>query len=194
MRDEAARPLEGEYAPPLARFWLLHVALPAIAVTGVLGGFHLGLPALIAAGVGVLGARFMLAGWLALRKRQIIVWNPNYRRFADAVREYHGPAAVPMGLAGMLLGAMLAVLAVTSFAGVSVDTLRATIMRQPALALVSAGLALCLYGLGFLLGFQGHGERLDGSSAELFLLGLPERLGGVILMLLGAGLMLTAAL
>lgn len=186
-------PPRREATPLLTRFGLLDIILPGVALAGVLAGFHLRQPPLLSLGVLVLGGRFVLAGWLALRERQIIVWNPNYRRFTDAVRVYHGPAAAPMGLAGMLLGAVLAVLAVTSLAGVSVDALRAALVRRPALMLVPTGLIVCLYGLGFLLGFQDHGEDIKTSRTGLFLLHLPERLGGAILVLLGAGLLLVAA-
>lgn len=178
--------------PLLARFWLLHALLPGIALAGILGGFHLGRPALAAAGVLVLGVRFLLAGGLALRERQIIVRNANYRRFGDAVRAYRGAAALPMGLAGLLVGSMLAMLALAHLAGMSLEAMRAMLMRQPAPGLVPAGLALCPYGLGFLLGFQDHGERIEGSRAWQFLLRLPERLGGIILVLLGAGLLVAA--
>ncbi|HRH79891.1 MAG TPA: hypothetical protein PLW81_02480 [Thiobacillaceae bacterium] len=189
MPAQASKPAAEALVPPLASFWLLHVLLPGLALAGILGGFHLDLPYLTAAGVGMLGARFMLAGWLALRERQVIVWNANYRRFTDAVRAYHGPAAVPMGLAGLLGGGVLTALALAHLAGISLDAMRQAVLAQPALALVPTGLALGFYGMGFLMGFRDDGDTPTGPAAWNALLGMPGRLGGLILCALGTALL-----
>lgn len=171
------------------RFLLLDVLLPGLALAGIVSGFHLGWPGLMATGVLTFGLRFLVAGSLALRDRRIPVWNPNYRRFGDAIREYRGAAAVPMGLAGLLGGGMLAALALAHLAGVSPETMRRAVLAQPALALVPGGGVLLLYGLGFLMGFRDDGDTLTGSAAWTALLILPGRLGGFILLVLGASLM-----
>lgn len=175
------------------RFLLLDVLLPGLALAAVLAGFHLSVPALMSGGALILGLRFVVAGGLALRDRRIPVWNPNYRRFSEAIREYRGAAAVPMGLGGLLGGGVLSALALANLAGVSLEAMRRAVLAQPALALVPVGGVLLLYGLGFLMGFRDDGDTLTGPPAWTALLSLPGRLGGLILLILGA-VLLTAGL
>lgn len=166
-------------------FLLLDVLLPGVALAALLAGFHMNLPALMSGGVLILGLRFLAAGGLAVRYRHIPVWNPNYRRFSEAIRTYRGAAAVPMGLAGLLVGGILAALALAHMAGVPLEAMRQAALAQPALALLPAGGALLLYGLGFLIGFRDDGDVLTGPPAWNTLITLPGRLGGLVLCLLG---------
>lgn len=171
------------------RFLLLDVLLPGLALAAVLAGFHLKLPALMSGSVLILGLRFMVAGGLALRDRRIPVWNPNYRRFDDAVREYRGSAAVPMGIAGLLAGITLVTLALAHLGGVPLEMMRDTVIAYPAAGLGPVGAMMMLYGLGFLMGFRDDGDTLKGTPAWNALIGLPWRLGGLILFLLGIGML-----
>lgn len=167
------------------RFLLLDVLLPGLALAAVLAGFHLSVPAWMSGGVLILGLRFLAAGGLSLRDRRIPVWNPNYRRFDEAIREYRGAAAVPKGLAGLLGGGVLAVLALAHLSGVPLAAMRQAVLARPALALVPVGGVLLLYGLGFLMGFRDDGDTLIGPPAWNTLITLPGRLGGLVLCLLG---------
>ncbi len=171
------------------RFLHLDVLLPGVALAAVLAGFHLKLPALMSGGALILGLRFVVAGGLAMRDRRIPVWNPNYRRFDEAIREYRGAAAVPMGLAGLLGGGVLAALAMAHLAGVSLEAMRQAVLARPALAMVPVGGVLLLYGLGFLMGFRDDGDTTTGPVAWNTLLTLPGRLGGLVLFILGATLL-----
>lgn len=178
----------GHSARNRRRFWLLHVAVPGFALAAILGGFRLNLPWVMASGIGVLGARFVAAGIFALREHSILVWNPNYYRFPDAIREYRGLAAIPMGVAGVLGGAVILTAVLAYLSGMSLEEMRSAIFTHPALALVPIGLVLVLYGLGFMMGFRDDGDVLQGPAAWNALLTFPGRLGGLILVLLGAGL------
>ena len=104
MKSKATAREQSQASSLLSRFWLLDVLLPGLSLAGILAGFHLQSPTLMAGGVLTLGLRFIVAGWIAVRDRQILVWNTNYRVFTDAIRQYRGPAAVPMGIAGLLVG------------------------------------------------------------------------------------------
>lgn len=185
MRSKATAREQGQASSRLPRFWLLDVLLPGLSLAGILAGFHLKSPPLMAGGVLTLGLRFIVVGWIAVRDRQILVWNTNYRVFTDAIRQYRGPAAVPMGIAGLLVGGVLAALALAHLAGTSLDAMRSTILAQPALALVPVGGGLALYGLGFLMGFRDDGDILTGPAVWNALIGLPWRLGGLVLLALG---------
>ena len=189
MKSKATAREQGQASSLLPRFWLLDVLLPGLSLAGILAGFHLQSPTLIAGGVLTLGLRFIVAGWIAVRDRQILVWNTNYRVFTDAIRQYRGPAAVPMGIAGLLVGGVLATLALAHLEGTSLDAMRSTILAQPSLALVPVGGGLALYGLGFLMGFRDDGDILTGPAAWNALLGMPARLGGLVLFILGAALL-----
>jgi hypothetical protein len=117
----------GHSTPTRCRFWLLYVVIPALALAVILGGFHMGLPWVMASGIGILGARFMAVGLLALMEQRILVWNPNYHRLPDAVREYRGSAAIPMGIAGILGGGTVLAAVLVYLSGMSRVAMRSAI-------------------------------------------------------------------
>jgi hypothetical protein len=160
---------------------------PAVSCAALLGGFNLGWPRLAAAGVIGLGLSALATGILAVLERRLMFIRGGsltpraYRYFI-----YEGVAAVPYGLAFAVAGLALGACGLFFLGGLAPAAMRDTVLAEPHIALVPAGAALIFWGLGFVVGFP----RAAGSTGDrlaVALTHLPARLGGLILMGLGAG-------
>jgi len=165
------------------RFALLHLALPLASLLALVAGIGLGIAWV--ARIGALGfaAGLIAVGVLAIHERRVLYWNEIVSNHV-AIVVHRGVAAVLMGSA-IILGGLLVLAIVAAHAlGASVAEMRGLLLSRPGLALVPIGAMLMLFGLSFVLGYPGG--RDAGKSALLnALLGLPSRLGGVILVVWG---------
>lgn len=159
---------------------------PGLSFAALLIGFNAGWPRLTAAGVAGFGLTALLIGWWAARERRLFLM-----RTATTVRRpcryviYEGPAAVPYGMAFIVLGATVVGAVAWFLTGTDLDAIRQAVLARPGRALVPVGASLALYGLGFAIGF---GSR-EGTRARRWfnaLLDLPARVAGLMLIGLGA--------
>lgn len=160
------------------RFGLLHIALPAVSLFGIVAGIGLGVAWMTQLGGLGLAAMFFFIGALAIRERRVVVWNETVSNHV-AIETYSGVAAVPMGLAGIVGGLTLFALAIAQMQGVSLDSMRSLLRARPGLALVPIGTVLIFTGLGFVIGFA-VGKDPDKGPLFNAVLSIPSRLGGLI--------------
>lgn len=170
------------------------IVFPALSLAVLIGGFHLGLPAIAAAGVIGLGlTAFALGAQAVTEQRLVFIRGATLTPRAYRYFIYEGFAAVPYGLALAGFGLVLGTVGALALAGVGVTTMRSAVLARPHLALLPAGALLLLHGLGFVIGFrrtaQTWSERLDVAFAHF-----PALLGGVILVTLAVGTLLLGVL
>ena len=164
----------------------LQIAAPAASFVALAAGFLLGWPRLAALGVAGLGLTVVALGQFAIRERQLMfirgaLRTPKpYRYFL-----YEGIAAIPFGLALAIVGFGAIVSATLFFFGVGIDAMRDAVLARPGVVLVPLGALLLCQGLGFAIGFRRAAES-TGERLWLEFLHLPARLGGAILVTLGA--------
>lgn len=175
---------EQEYRLVARRVLQQYVVAPALSFAALLTGFNLGWPGLAALGVIGFGLTALLIGYRAIVERRLLFIRTGLsttRRYLYFI--YEGPAAVVFGLAYLAGAACLLVPAVLFISGASLEQMRSSVLARPGLALVPLGVALFLYGLGFLIGF---GRRAASIVDRLWieLLHAPARLAGVILIAL----------
>ena len=164
------------------RVMLQFFVAPALALAALLAGLNLGWPRLTAIGVLGLGLAALLVGWSAITERRLMFMRsgariPRERRYFI----YEGLAAVPYGIALVVLAGALITPASLHFSGTSLGGMRAVVLARPGLALAPLGLLFLFHGLGFLIGF---GRRATSFADRLWiaLLHLPARLGALILL------------
>ena len=190
---EAPLPFDGgrqavsdeEIARVRRRALVLYIVAPAISAAALLTGFARGWPALAAGGAIGLGATALVAGLLAMAERRLYFLARGLRMNRTRYVLYEGFAAIPLGFAWAVAGATVVVAAVAFLQGAGPQALRAQVAERPGHALVPAGAFLLANGLGLVIGFSrregSFGQRLAGWLVEL-----PSRLGGTILVVLGA--------
>ena len=169
------------------RVMLQYFVAPALSLAALGGGFGLGWPRLAAAGLVGLGLSGLLVAWFAVTERRLMFIRGGsmtlraYRYFI-----YDGVAAIPFGLVFAIAGATALAVGMLHLGGTSAAAMRDAVLARPHRVLVPLGAALACQGLGFLIGFSQASvswrERLG-----VALLHLPARLGGAILLVLGAG-------
>jgi hypothetical protein len=168
------------------RVALQFLVAPAISFAALLGGFYLGWPRIAALGIVGFGLSGLWIGGLAILEHRLMFIRPGqrFRRERDFVI-YEGIAAVPYGLTFVLGGTCLVGAATVFLAGTSLDEMRAHVLARPAFALVPVGAMLVSQGLAFVIGFV---DRRGSAARRMFgmLLDAPVRLGGLILIALGA--------
>lgn len=177
-----ASPEELEF---VARRVAMHfLVAPALSFAALLGGFYLGWPRVTALGVIGFGLSALWVGALAVLERRLIFIRPGqrFRRERDFVI-YEGIAAVPYGLAYMVVGACLVVAAALFIAGAGLERIRDHVLARPAFGLLPVGGALLFYGVAFFIGFV---DRRGSPARRRFamLLDAPARLGALILVAL----------
>ena len=169
------------------RVMLLYFVAPGLSLAALGGGIHLGWPRLAAAGLAGLGLSGLLVAWFAVTGRRLAFirggsMTPRaYRYFI-----YEGAAAIPFGLVFAIAGAVALTAGLLYLDGRGPAAMRDAVLARPHRLLLPLGAALACQGLGFLIGFS----RPSTSWRERFgvaLLHLPARLGGAILITLGAG-------
>ncbi len=164
------------------RVMLQFFVAPAVSLAALIAGFNSGWPRLAAIGVIGLGLSALLVGCLAVSEQRLMFMRSGtrirreYRYFI-----YEGVAAVPYGLAFVILGAALIVAATQFLQGTSLEQMRSAVAARPHLALIPLGAALLFYGLGFLIGFARRATS-TGDALWIGLLHLPARLGALILL------------
>lgn len=156
-----------------------------LAVTGVAGLLLLiaanrfDRPELIGPGLILFAIGIVTAGGHAVTTRYL----RERRSVAPGSRVFEGPAAIFSGLAVIVLGLSMGVAGVAFLVGAE-GALLDIALRRPGLALVPAGLASAAWGAGRVLGareWRGSWWRLVAN--------IPERIGGAMLLLLGAALL-----
>lgn len=171
------------------RVMLQFFVAPALSLAVLLIGFNLGWPRLTAVGVIGLGLSALLTGYLAISEKRMMF----IRGSTMTLREYRyfiyeGFAAVPYGLVFLVAGACLITPAALFFIGMSLERIRDIVLARPSLAFIPLGGLFAFQGLGFLIGF---GRRATSVGDRLWIefQHLPARLGGLILIVWGAGLL-----
>lgn len=167
---------------PATQFWMLQIALPAAGLGLLIAGHALGWPRLMSAGVFVLGAAGVAAGGACMLMRRITFAR---RGWGFELWVWHGTAAVFIGAAIAVLGSVLAAAALTHLSGTELMEIAARFRDRPGLLLVPVGLALLLGGIGAFIGFRNAGE-MGRSALWNFVLSVPDRLAGTILISIGA--------
>lgn len=193
FRDAPPLPFEaGRYAASAEelaevrrRYSRLFFAGPLAGFAAVAAGFYLGWPALMAAGVIGFGLLGIAIGQFAIARWRLEFYVRSYEGERWRYVIYEGVAAVPIGISYVAGGACLIVLAALFLLGHSPDALRDRMLARPSLALVPIGVVLAARGLGFAIGFSHRAQTL-GRRIWLAFLNFPGRLGGVILLGLGA--------
>lgn len=173
-----------EYRHAQWRVMSLCFVAPALSLAAVSLGASLGRTGLAALGALALGLTGVAYGGLAaVERRLMFIRGPTLlgrREYRYRYFIYEGVAALPYGLAFVIAGAALAVVALLFLLGMSLEQMRVAVLARPHLALLPAGAALLAHGLGFLIGFS----RAPASPADRFSIALqhlPARLGALIL-------------
>lgn len=167
---------------------VFYLLAPVACAAAILAGFAVGRPAVIAAGAAGLGVLAVVVGVLAVVKRRLFFVVRSLRLDRTRYVLYEGLAAVPFGLAWIVAGLTLAAGAAGFLVAGGALALRASLLERPGLALVPAGAFLLTQGLGFTIGFARRGGS-RGERIGRWLLELPARLGGLVLVLLGTALL-----
>jgi len=171
---------------PVAQYWGLQVGLPGLGLALLVAGVEWEVPLLPDLGVLALAAGAAASGVAcAAYRRVVFVW-PSEQRYRLVA--WHGNAALCFGASLLVLGVAVAAAGLAHLGGRSPEAIRAAVLARPSLALVPAGAALLLLGVGTVVGFPEGRDPARGPAWNL-LLSLPGRLGGAILVLLGAGLL-----
>lgn len=170
------------YFTPATQFWMLQIALPAAGLGLLIAGHSLGWPRLMSTGVFVLGATGVAAGGACMLLRRITFAR---RGWGFELWVWHGTAAVFIGAAFAVLGSALAATALMHLGGTELMEIGARFRARPGLLLVPVGLALLLGGIGAFIGFRNAGE-MGRSEIWNFVLSVPDRLAGAILIVIGA--------
>ncbi|MGH7460104.1 MAG: hypothetical protein ACREMA_03630 [Longimicrobiales bacterium] len=156
-----------------------------LALTGVAGLLLLiasrqfQMPVLIGPGLLLFAAGTITAGAEAMTRRFIVERN----RVAPSSAIFHGSAAILLGLALVVLGAALAVAGVAFLMGAE-QRLAALLLERPGFVLAPAGAVLGATGSARVIGAQSW-----RGSAWRFLSNLPERFGGILVVIFGLGLL-----
>jgi hypothetical protein len=168
---------------PKAQHWWLQTALPGAGLLALVAGVDRDWPRLADAGLLLLAAAGITAGGVTLALRRL-VFLARTRRFV--LRVWTGPGAVFAGVGLIVVGLMAGAVGVLHWAGTSAAGLKALVVSRPGLLLAPAGAAFSCQGLALLIGFP---EARDPRGGGLWnaLLSVPGRLGGLILLVLGAG-------
>lgn len=163
--------------------------VPGLAFAALVAGFFLELRLLAGGGVAGLGLAALLVGALAVRERRL-----TYMRGGTMTLRthryyiYEGLAAVPFGLAYVVAGISLVAAGAVFMAGAGVHAIRDALLARPGLALTPLGLGFAFHGTGFVIGF-GRRAKSVGDRVWIEFLHFPARLGGLILVAWGAGLL-----
>jgi hypothetical protein len=158
------------------------VMAPAVSFAGLLTGFKLASPSVMALGVIGFGLSAIWIGGLAINEQRLMfirggtMTRREYRYFI-----YEGFAAIPYGLAYVVGGVCLITPAVLFLNGTSLERMRDVALARPSLGLIPLGAALLSYGLGFLIGFVHRSGSWWQRTFGMFI-DAPARLGGLILM------------
>lgn len=176
---------DGELALVRRRVLVFYILAPAVFTAAVLAGFSFGLSAVMAAGAVGLGATAVAVGGLAVLERRLFHIVRSLRGDRRRFVVYEGLAAIPMGLAWIVAGATLAAGAVAYLFAGGAHELRAALLERPGFALLPAGAFLLAQGLGFVVGFPRRSATAGQRVAD-WLMALPARLGGLLLVVLGA--------
>ncbi len=177
---------EVEWQQVERRVMALYFVAPALSFALLVTGFSLGWQRLSAAGVAGLAGTALAVGGLAVRERRLLyirggsMTQRAYRYFI-----YEGLAAVPYGLAMVVVGATAMVAVLLFLAGTSFEEMRAAAWTRPHRILLPGGAALLCQGLGFLIGFR-RATTSFGDWLAVSLLDLPARLAGLILAAIGS--------
>ncbi len=168
---------------PKAQFWWLQTVLPGAGLLALVLGVDRDLPLVADAGVLLLAAAGVAGGGATAALRRVVVVSPATYRLV--LLTFTGPAAVFAGAAFVVLGLAAGAAGLLHLSGTSAAGLKSLLASRPGLALAPAGLALLSHGLAFLVGFP-EGRDAARGAAWNALLSIPARLGGAVLVLLGA--------
>ncbi len=171
------------------RVILQFIISPALSFTVLLIGFNLGWPRLTAVGVIGLGLTALLIGYFAVSEQRMMF----IRGGSMTLREYRyfiyeGLAAVPYGLVFLMTGVCLITPVVLFFNGTSLERMRDVVLARPGLAFIPIGVLFMFQGIGFLIGFGRHATSI-GDRLWIGFQHLPAKLGGLILIVWAAGLL-----
>ncbi|MHB8764937.1 MAG: hypothetical protein ACYDA8_11470 [Deferrisomatales bacterium] len=170
---------------PAAQYWGLQVGLPGLGLALLVGGveWEATLPA--ALGVLLMAAGAVASGLACAAYRRVVFLWPGRRYRLVA---WHGNAALGFAGALLTLGAAAGAAGLAHLSGCSPAAIREAVLARPSLGLVPAGAGLLCLGLGIAAGFPEGRDPANGRAWNL-LLSVPNRLGGAILLMIGAGLL-----
>ena len=182
--DESSTGIAG-WLTPHAQYWYLQVGLAGLGGVLVIAGFNLDLPMVMDAGALSLAAAAVTSGLASIMTRRIVFLWPGWRYRLVA---WHGIASVLIGLAFLVLGLAAVLVVLAHLGGMSVDQIRDALVDRPWRALVPAGFFMLANGLAMIIGFE-DGRDPHRSALWNLLMSIPSRLGGLIGIALGAGVL-----
>lgn len=167
----------------VTRYWILVVGVPMAGLALVIIGAEFEASVLIGFGLLVLAAAAIGNGVMQVRTREFMFQPPAYR--IAVLERWEGPSAVFFGYAFIVAGAWIGAAALAHLGGLDADALGALLLARPGLVLAPLGLFLLAVGAGYVAGFQDGHTPARGALWNC-VMSLPNRMGGVILLALGA--------